>query len=103
MANYEFDGISTDGFNPEDRKGFEEFYEILTLKQLCRHNKPIVIYNINGYYDDLEKAMQSAIAKNFVKENCLELYKVTEDLEELFTYLEAPTIGSREIKELKDG
>ena len=24
---------------------FEEFYEILTLKQLCRHNKPIAIYN----------------------------------------------------------
>lgn len=25
---------------------FEEFFEILTLKQLCRHNKPIVIYNV---------------------------------------------------------
>ena len=96
---------NADGFivTPGGIGTFEEFYEILTLKQLCRHNKPIVIYNINGYYDDLEKAMQSAIAKNFVKENCLELYKVTEDLEELFTYLEAPTIGTREIKELKDG
>ena len=25
---------------------FEEFFEILTLKQLCRHNKPIAIYNL---------------------------------------------------------
>ena len=25
---------------------FEEFFVILTLKQLCRHSKPIVIYNI---------------------------------------------------------
>ena len=25
---------------------FEEFFEILTLKQLCRHNKPIAIYNM---------------------------------------------------------
>jgi uncharacterized protein (TIGR00730 family) len=28
---------------------FEEFFEILTLKQLCRHNKPIAVYNIKGY------------------------------------------------------
>ena len=24
---------------------YEEFFEILTLKQLCRHNKPIALYN----------------------------------------------------------
>lgn len=27
MAKYEFDGISTESFNPEDRKEFEEFYD----------------------------------------------------------------------------
>ena len=32
---------------------FEEFFEILTLKQLCRHNKPIAIYNLKGYYNEL--------------------------------------------------
>ena len=30
---------------------YEEFFEILTLKQLGRHKKPIVIYNAFGYYD----------------------------------------------------
>ena len=35
----------------------DEFFEILTLKQLGRHNKPIAIYNINGFFDD--KAAQS--------------------------------------------
>ena len=25
MANYEFDGISTESFNPDDKKEFEEF------------------------------------------------------------------------------
>lgn len=82
---------------------FEEFFEILTLKQLCRHNKPIVIYNINGYYNDLESVMKNAISKNFIKETCLDLYKITDDLDELFAYLEKPVEGSRMIKELKDG
>ena len=27
---------------------WEEFLEILTLRQLCRHNKPIAVFNIDG-------------------------------------------------------
>lgn len=96
---------NADGFivTPGGIGTFEEFFEILTLKQLCRHNKPIVIYNINGYYNDLESVMKNAISKNFIKKNCLDLYKITDDLDELFAYLEAPVDGPRIIKELKDG
>ncbi len=96
---------NADGFivTPGGIGTFEEFFEILTLKQLCRHNKPIAIYNINGYYNDLESVIKNAISKNFIKENCLDLYKMTDDLDELFAYLEKPVIGTRLIKELKDG
>ena len=31
----------------------DEFFQILTLKILGRHDKPIVLYNINGYWDSL--------------------------------------------------
>ena len=82
---------------------FEEFFEILTLKQLCRHNKPIALYNINGYYNELNEAMEQAMRKNFIRENCAELYKLTEDLVELFEYIEAPADNVRTVKELKDG
>lgn len=82
---------------------FEEHFEILTSKQLCRHNKPIAIYNIKGYYDDLECVMKNAIKKNFVRESCLDLYKLTDNLDELFEYIEKPEKEIREIKELKDG
>ncbi len=82
---------------------FEEFFEILTLKQLCRHNKPIAIYNLQGYYDELENVMKSAVKKNFIKENCMDLYTLTDDLDTLFAYLEKPVEGTRIIKELKDG
>ena len=82
---------------------YEEFFEILTLKQLCRHNKPIAVYNINGYYDGLVQVVHDAIHKNFIKENCLELFFVTEDVEELFRYIETPVKEIRTVKELKDG
>ena len=81
----------------------EEFFEILTLKQLCRHNKPIVIYNIENYYNEINIVMEQAIKKNFVKENCLELYQVTENLEDVFKYIEAPKKEFNDVKELKEG
>lgn len=82
---------------------FEEFFEILTLKQLCRHNKPIAIYNLMGYYDETNHAMEQAIKKNFIRDNCRELYITTENLEEMFSYIEAPVDQIRTVKELKDG
>ena len=82
---------------------FEEFFEILTLKQLCRHNKPIAIYNLQGYYDEIGFVMNQAIKKRFVKDTCLDLYKVTEDLEELFRYLENPEQIQHTVQELKEG
>lgn len=82
---------------------FEEFFEILTLKQLCRHNKPIALYNLMGYYDDINKVLDEAMKKNFIRDNCKELYYTTDDLEELFRYIEEPVEKIRTIKELKDG
>ena len=81
---------------------FEEHFEILTSKQLCRHNKPIALYNIMGYYNELEAVMQQAMKKNFIRENCADLYAITEDLTELFDYIEAP-VKDHTVKELKDG
>jgi len=82
---------------------YEEFFEILTSKQLCRHNKPIALYNIGGYYNLVAKAMEDAIQKNFIKDSCLDLFIMTEDLEELFSYIETPATKIRTVKELKDG
>ncbi len=82
---------------------YEEFFEILTLKQLCRHNKPIAIYNINGFYNDMQRAMDSAIEKRFIKDNCKKLYLLTEDENELVNYLEGPQVTFNSVKDLKQG
>lgn len=81
---------------------FEEFFEILTLKQLCRHNKPIAIYNINGYYNEILHAIEVATKKNFIRGGCLDLFKICENTDELFAYIETPE-RQRALKELKDG
>lgn len=82
---------------------FEEFFEILTLKQLCRHNKAIAIYNIEGYYDDIGSAMNKAIEKGFIRSNCRELYKITDDIDQLFDYIEKPQPQLKTVKEFKNG
>lgn len=82
---------------------FEEFFEILTLKQLCRHNKPIAIYNLDNYYAELLHMMQVSMDKNFIRETVDELYYVTDDLQELFAYLEKPVADDRDVHDYKEG
>lgn len=82
---------------------FEEFFEILTLKQLGRHNKPIAIYNINGFYDNIEKVMYDAMNEKFIRSNCRTLYMIFSDIDELFAYVERCTPHNLTVHDLKDG
>ena len=66
---------------------FEEFFEILTLKQLSRHTKPIVIYNVNGYYDSLLNLIETAISENFMADKFRNLYFVTDSADKVFEYI----------------
>ena len=45
---------------------YEEFFEILTLKSLGRINRPIVIYNINGYYDRMKELLEYTAEQKFM-------------------------------------
>ena len=67
---------------------FDEFFQALTLKQLGRHNKPMVLFNINGFFDDLEKVMDKAIEQEFITHDCKELYAVYSDIDEMLDYIE---------------
>lgn len=67
---------------------FDEFFEILTLKQLGRHTKAIVVFNIDGYYDDLLAMINRSIKQKFITDYCLDLFKVTTTVEETLDYIE---------------
>lgn len=82
---------------------YEEFFEILTSKQLCRHNKPIAIFNILGYYEPLNRLMEEGIRQGFIRQSVTELYTISDDSQVLIRYMEAPADPIRSVKELKDG
>ena len=67
---------------------FEEFFEVLTLKQLGRHKKPIAVYNVNGYYNGLSAMLESAVVQGFMSEKCRRLCFVSEDAREILRYIE---------------
>ena len=65
---------------------FEEFFEILTLKHLKRHNKPIAVFNIKGYYDKLWEAVEYAITEKFLGESTRQLVYIGQDIEGIAEY-----------------
>lgn len=67
---------------------FDEFFEMLTLKQLSRHTKAIAIFNFKGYYDSLIELMENAISKNFIMPDCRKLYSVFSDIDSMLDYIE---------------
>lgn len=67
---------------------FEEFFEVLTLKQLGVHSKPMIIYNYKGYYDELIAMMNASVGKRFMSDKVNLLYSVAATEEEVFEQLE---------------
>lgn len=83
---------------------FEEFFEVFTLKQLDRHNKAIVIWNLNGYYDAMLNMLEVASKEKFLRDACKLLYKVFENEDEMLDYIEsykAPKINVFDVKDIK--
>lgn len=80
----------SDGFivSPGGLGTLDEFFEVLTLKQLKRHNKPIVIFNINHYYDEMLKMIDSFVEKQTISKENTKLYKVCTTIDETLEYLE---------------
>lgn len=67
----------------------EEIMEILTLRQLDVVRKPCVIYNQDGFYDDLIRLFEKMLAEKFFKPSNMELFRVATTLPGIFTQIEA--------------
>ena len=81
---------------------FEEFFEILTLRQLGQHKKPIAILNTNGYYDAMLSMLETAVAQQFMKKACLDLYGIFTDNDALLDYLETYKPAENTVKDFKN-
>lgn len=82
---------------------FEEMFEVITLKQLGRHKKPIAVYNVDGYYDAMDAMMGHAVKENFIRETCKMLYVTFTQLDSLTDYIEADIDMDFSVKQLKNG
>ncbi len=67
----------------------EELFEIIVGRQLRLHAKPIVLLNINGYYDPFLQMLQRGIEQNFIKAKALELFHCTAMVADAIQFLRA--------------
>lgn len=66
----------------------EELMEVTTWCQLNIHNKPIVIFNINGFYDNLLKFIDDAVNNEFVSKGNRAIILVATTVDEIFELVE---------------
>lgn len=66
---------------------YEEFLEIYTLKQLGRHAKPIILYNMDGYYDAMLAMIRNTVDRGFMKEASAHLLTVATTTDEVMEQL----------------
>ncbi len=66
----------------------DEFFEILTLKQLGRHNKPVVILNSGGFYNKLLDLIDFYIEEKVLLDTIKTLYYVADNPQDAISYIE---------------
>ena len=66
----------------------DEFFEVITLKQIGRAEGPIVLLNTAGFYDPLYAFLLRMAKGGFMSERCLDLIRLCAEPEEAMAALE---------------
>lgn len=66
----------------------EELVEVITLKQLGRFHKPIIIVNTNGFYNPLMKFFDEMIVKNFMHDLNRHIWTLIDTPDQLLSAIE---------------
>lgn len=68
---------------------FDEFFQVLTLKELGQlGNKPIVLFNVDGYYNPLVDAIRYGFKRGFIRPGAMELFQVCDTPVEVLDVIE---------------
>ena len=57
----------------------EEFFDVWTWRQLCYHDKPVGLLNMDGFYDSLLVFLNSAVDSGFMNEWQMGLIRSSND------------------------
>lgn len=58
----------------------DEFFEVLTWRQLGLHAKPIILLNVDGYWDDLLTVMHGIVDRGFADASLLGFVQSASDV-----------------------
>ena len=72
---------------------FEELFEILVGRILRYHDNPIVLLNVNGYYDPLIAMIEHGIEQRFIKPRAREAYFVADTVAAAMDHLRDRSAG----------
>lgn len=61
----------------------DEFFEILTWRQINIHDKPIVIFNFDGFWDKLLALLEHLSTTHYILPEHLSLYRVVSRIEDI--------------------
>lgn len=76
----------------------EEMLEIITLKQLGVHDKPVVFLNAGGFYDGLNEVFEHIFEHRFAKPRYRDLYHFSVSVADALAYIagyEPPALESK--------
>lgn len=76
----------------------DETFEILTWKYLGLHDKPVVLVNINGFYDPLVATIEHMVQEGFTPEHHLDMFAVVSRVEDVLPALSRLPAGSEVVK-----
>lgn len=85
---------------------FDELFEVMSWNQLELINKPMALYNVLGYWDQLVEFLDFSVSQRFVKpEHRINLIVESDEnqlLEKINTYNPVKVDGGKWIEELKE-
>ena len=67
---------------------FDELFEMITLMQLDQTEKPIVVFNINGYFDPFVAMLHNMVEEGFLKETIFGRFGIFKTAEEVLDYID---------------
>ena len=68
----------------------DELFEIITWRMLSLHSKPIVVVNVDGYWNRFEALIDQLIGQGFAREASRQHFSVVNSVGRLFDILDTP-------------
>ncbi|HJH11222.1 MAG TPA: TIGR00730 family Rossman fold protein [Metalysinibacillus jejuensis] len=70
----------------------DEFFEVFTWAHIGIHQKPVILFNVAGFYDDLIRHIERMIKEGFIQPTHKNFFYIATNLEEVSAILSNNTV-----------